>query len=392
MITKTLMISMDSSLLLSGANETKERHRDYAERLGDLKIVVCNRGHATGYTDGPLRVEPTNSRHPVAYLFDGIRAANRLTRDWKPEVIAAQDPMITGLIGARMRRKLGVPLIVQDHTTLAGEGGFATESLRNCLLMIPGREVFKGADVIRVLNHAERDALVHSGILADRVRVLPLRTNLNPFLTPKALPQWRSQFGLAPNAPLAVWIGRAVPVKNLPLLLSAFTEVVKALPEARLILAGDMRNSPYPALIDKLDLTAQVFLTGALGHDDLAALCQTANVFVLSSDYEGLGRVLLEAAAAGLPSVSTDTNGAKDAIRDGDTGLIVPRRDARALVAGMLALLCDPERARAMGQRAKVDVLARYDRERLTADWVNLLRDTAQAGMQKRGAKKATAL
>src|SRR5262249_24438433 len=152
---------------------------------------------------------------------------------------------------------------------------------------------------------------------------------------------------------------------------SAFAQVAQRLPSARLVLAGDAAGTSIPALIEKLHLERTVSLAGPVVHADLPSLYQTANVYVHTSSYEGFGLVLVEAAAAGLPLVSTATDGARDIIRDGETGLLVSlnQESTQKLADSLVMVLSDPARAKAMGERARADVLARYDPARVTAEW-----------------------
>lgn len=166
-------------------------------------------------------------------------------------------------------------------------------------------------------------------------------------------------------------VGRPVTFKNVPLLLDAYARIYAQLPTARLILAGDLTGATLPAQIDQLGLRDAVKTAGRVVHADLPSLYQSADVYAHTSRYEGLGLVLIEAAAAGLPLVSVATDGPRDIIRDGETGLLVPA-DADALAEALLALLRDPIRARAMGDRARADVMQRFDPARLIDQWIGL--------------------
>jgi len=77
------------------------------------------------------------------------------------------------------------------------------------------------------------------------------------------------------------------------------------------------------------------------------------DIFVLPSLNEGMGRVLVEAMAAGKPIVASRVGGIPDLVQDGDNGLLVPPGDEKSLAAGIRQLLNDPEKAKMMGQRGK---------------------------------------
>lgn len=151
-------------------------------------------------------------------------------------------------------------------------------------------------------------------------------------------------------------VGRLTdPRKNIRLLLDAYRLLCQKMPNApRLVLAGkiDMANHQwFFRILAKEELN--VSLSANVTQDALPNLYRHAGLFVLSSDEEGLGMVLLEAMASGLPIVSTDCGGPATAVRQNVTGLLTPVGDAEALANAMHQLLQDPARRRAMGQAAR---------------------------------------
>jgi glycosyltransferase involved in cell wall biosynthesis len=233
------------------------------------------------------------------------------------------------------------------------------------------------ADAVRVLNEGERRACLRHGVHPDRVSVAPIPTDISRFRVPASeehLASWRSELGIESQTPLALWVGRPDPVKDLPTLLNAFARVHRRIPEARLVLAGDLEETTIRDQIAALGLSPAVKLPGAVPHDELPPLYQIATVYVHSSCYEGLGLVMIEAAAAGLPVVSTATDGARDIVLDGVTGTLVPIGDAAALADALLDFLSNPDRARMMGERGRQHVGERFDQERTTAAWIDMWR------------------
>ncbi|MHB8628605.1 MAG: glycosyltransferase family 4 protein [Aggregatilineales bacterium] len=378
-MTHVLMISMDATLLTGAIGDSRVRHAGYARRAGRLDIVVCARGVFEPFEAGELRIRSTESRSRLAYVIDGYRVGRKFAVDHPPDVITTQDPFLTGVIGLRLRRTLHVPLIVQDVTSVIDNRAFAQESVLGRVLQLLARQVVRRADAVRVLNNGERAACIRLGVRPDRVHVLPIPTDLARFVQPDTRIDWRARLGIAPANPVALWVGRPVPVKNLPLLLAAFAQVVERLPNAQLVLAGDTTGTLIPGLIGQLHLEKAVKLAGRVIHADLPSLYQAANVYVHSSSYEGFGVVMIEASAAGLPVISTTTDGARDIIREGETGLLVPLNDnsPELLANALRALLSDPARAKAMGERARADVLSRYDPARMMAEWVGLWHSVA---------------
>ena len=114
-----------------------------------------------------------------------------------------------------------------------------------------------------------------------------------------------------------------------------------------------------------------------IAPSELPALYQTATLYALSSNYEGLPGVLLEASAASLPIVSTANNGSRDLITDAETGILTPIGDEVAMANAILALINEPERRRKLGNAAREHVFYAFDETRLLTRWVDMWRDVA---------------
>lgn len=380
-----LMLSLDTSILTQQIGNSRARHEFYAQQVGRISMVICNRrqqGQQRAYVSARVNAQPTNSRSYLHYIFDSYRMAVKLVAqhaDQPISLITTQEPFVTALVGLALRRRMSVPLIIQDHSSFLESQHFAAETPRNRVLRWVAMQTMPRADAVRVVNWQEKAGAVRLGLPAQRMCVIPLVPSLAPFADAQteASAMWRSALGLSAETPLVLWVGRPVIFKNLPMLLQSFTHVRAAVPDAVLVLAGDMAGTDIPAQITAAGLDGAVRLPGAVPHADLPALYQAATVYVLSSNYEGLPGVLLEASAASLPIVSTANNGSKDLIRDGVTGLLTPIGDAAAMGAALIALLRDPARRAQMGAAARQHVLDYFDENRLLMQWVEMWRSVA---------------
>ena len=378
-----LMLSMDSSVLTESIGNSRTRHETYAAQVGRISMVVCNRAKRTAltpYASERLFAAPTNSHGYFNYLLDGFRAAMRFHAQQPIDIITTQDPFLTALIGLALRRRLRIPLIMQINVPVIDNKYFARESRRNVWLQRLARQTVRYADAVRVVNHREQEACIRLGISPDHVCVAPVPPDLTRFKTPAApdqIARWRETLDLSLGTPVVIWVGRPVACKDLPTLLRAFAGVHAAKPDARLIIAGDVSGTSIPALVNDLGLSSAVRLPGAIRHTDLPALYQIANIYAHSSYYEAFGVVLLEASAAGLPLVSTASDGACEIIQEGQTGLTVPIGDSEALGRELLALLDDSARARHMGEQACIHVNEHFDPQEMTARWIGMWRAVA---------------
>ncbi len=184
----------------------------------------------------------------------------------------------------------------------------------------------------------------------------------------------RSELGIEDDAPVVLSIGSLSPQKAHHHLIDAFAALAAAQPAARLLVAGDgpLRET-LTARIAAHGLAGRVRLLGA--RDDAADLLEACDLFVLSSEREGLPITLLEAMRAGRACVSTRIGGTAEVVEDGVTGRLVPPGDHGALGAALSALLADPALRDRMGEAGRRRWCERFTAERMVNDTESLYRD-----------------
>lgn len=185
----------------------------------------------------------------------------------------------------------------------------------------------------------------------------------------------------APSGPLVVTAGRLVPQKNFPLLLTAFARLLQLHADVRLIILGDgpMRE-PLNRQAEQLGLAERIDMPGWL--DNPYAFMAAADVFVQSSDREGLSTVLIEALACGCPIVATDCkSGPREILADGEYGTIVPMHDAPALAQAMSEAIV---RGRMTSQRLIERALS-FSVERSAEAYERLFNTVLSAGKRTAG-------
>jgi len=176
---------------------------------------------------------------------------------------------------------------------------------------------------------------------------------------PEERARLRRELGLGEESLLVLAVGRLSPVKNYPLLLRAAAELARMAPLARVLIARD--GPERPALEEmrrELRLEERVFFLG--WRRDVRELLSMVDLYVLSSRSEGSPQALLEAMAAGLPTVATAVGGCEEIVVHGRTGLLVPPDDAHGLALALASLLDDRRGRRAMGEESRSRVRSRY--------------------------------
>jgi 1,2-diacylglycerol 3-alpha-glucosyltransferase len=378
-----LMISLDTGLLGDNPHgNTIERHLEYADRIGDLSIVVYNpasQRQAVRRHSDRLTVYPTNARTPYLFPLSGYRAAAHVHRSKTADLVTTQDPFATGLVGLLLKWRFHLPLNVQSHSAFFENPDWIRERpYRNNLLYRLGRFVVKQADTNRVLTQREKALYVDLGIPADRITVLNTPTHVANFAVPvpdSQLAELRASLGIAPDAPVLVWVGFPAAFKHIELLLDTYCLVQAARSDTRLVMVGDFTTRPQ--FVQRAKEVGIIF-PGRVGHDDLPPYYQMADLYVHSSRYEGVPKVLIEALASGTPVVSTDHLGADVVVRSGETGLLT-NHTPQGLSAAILELLTDPIRIKMMGEAGQADVLERFDYESQLESVVETFRETVRA-------------
>ncbi len=158
-----------------------------------------------------------------------------------------------------------------------------------------------------------------------------------------------------PPGPVVLYAGRLESFKGVDVLMRAVPQVRRAVPDVRVVIAGDgVHRAALAALSAELGVADCVELTGHLNRDELAQRSRDARVGVMPSIWpEAFGKAGLEIASAGRPVVATDVGGIAEWMIDGHTGYLVEPGDHQALGDRLVTLLTDDERWRAMSRQAR---------------------------------------
>ena len=284
----------------------------------------------------------------------------RYIREQSPDVVlsALTPANVVALVAKFLfRRKLRV-VIRQDSTF--------TEAFKEGSL--------KERSVLRMLKWllpvADGIVPVSQGVAADLRSVAPaasrkIITIYNPVVWPdhsgKAASSIDHPWFQDNSVPVILSVGRLVPVKEHARLLKAFAQVLQSRPVRLVILGEGLERRNLAELTEQLGITQHVDMPGF--HANPFAYMSKANVFALSSKYEGLPTVLIEAMACGTPVVSTDCpSGPREILEDGKWGRLVPVGDWRAMAEAIIDTLDNPipsdqliARASAFSAEASVD-------------------------------------
>lgn len=333
--------------------------------LHTFRYVKPDNLHLLGYSrtlKGDVGMRLAAWLQSPLYFFFGERALHQLVRRRGIDLVHAHWILPNGYVASRVAEATGVPFAV----TLHGSDVFMAE--RNPLFGRMARQALAGASYVTSCSGELRRRLLEVGgeeatesPHAAKVRLVPNGTDVTPRDDAgdrgRAV---RSRYGISRDAPVLAAVGRLVYKKGFGVLLEALPAILGQRPETRLLLGGggDL-GSALREQARRSGLEEAVVFTGSLSHPEVLELLTAADVFVMPSvrdpkgNVDGLPIVVLEAMAAGLPVVASNVSGLPMAVEPGNTGLLVPEKDAQALAEAVLELLDDSDRARRLGQAGR---------------------------------------
>jgi glycosyltransferase involved in cell wall biosynthesis len=291
---------------------------------------------------------------------------SRLLKQLRPDVIHAHDPhgvAMAALALSMSTQPVNPPLVASRRVDFHMKG--------NALSRWKYRQVdcfICASDAIREMVIADgvpasHAATVHEGIDIERVEAAPAA-------------DLHAELWLPHHAPIVGNVAALVPHKGHRHLIEAAAIVVKRIPDARFVIAGEGElHATLERHIKDHHLEKHVFLAGF--RPDVLSVHKAFDIFVMSSITEGLGTSLLDAMACGKPIVATKTGGIPEVVLDGKTGLLVPPRDHEAMAAVIIRLLGDDRLRQTMGAAGHARVRDRFSAERMVRDTLQIYQRVA---------------
>lgn len=266
-----------------------------------------------------------------------IRAhRKKILRDFQPHVIHAHTLGFDSEIGAWLKRKLGVPLVVTTHGSDAA------------------RPLAQGQHALlkRCCDRADAVVAVSSALL-EKLRTCGTTTRLEAVINgfvPREVPEDSVRHPLR-----MIQVCHLIPLKRVDVTIRAFATLQKHHPEMELVIVGQgpMRTS-LDTLCQELGVSGKVRFLGQIPNEAVfQELCQSS-FFVMVSKPEGFGIVYLEAMAAGCITVGTAGEGVADVIRSGENGFLVPADDPEAIVQIIENCLANSKKAAALAAAGQI--------------------------------------
>lgn len=336
--------------------------------IESIFLSFAERGLAQPFLDAVRRhgFEGKSLRHNTPRYFTCVREVAGELRLLKANLLCCSGYK-PDLVGWQAARRLGIPVVSISHGWTS-----ATWKVRGYEKL--DQIAMRRMDAVVCVSKAQADKVQRAGVLKEKTTVIRNAIGNEAFVEPK--PENRKEliswFGKPPR-----WLigaaGRLSPEKGFAVFIEAAAQIVQRRPEAGFVLFGDgPLRGELERLIAKCGLQDRFKLAGF--RDDLSRFLPALDVNVMSSFTEGLPVILLEAGAAGLPTVATSVGGIPEVLDDGRNGYLVPSGDAPALAERIIALLDSDIQRQTMGHSARDRVRQDFSFATMSQQYCELFR------------------
>jgi len=350
---KVLMYSLDRQLFEEG--DARKRMIEYGKLVERLDIVVLTgRGKNIQQLSGNTMLYPTNSWHKFFRLCDAFRLGKKLVKENGIGLVVAQEPYLTGWVACRLANKFKLKLLVSAYGNNIFDPLWLRERPVHRIYKIIGQKVFRRADAIQTDgDETVKDLKARYGEKVFWKPIIP--SNIEDFKIEKE----------KASSPIKIlFVGRLVKQKNLPLLLEVMEKIqnseIKDKIKFTVIGDGPLKNymlSEIKArgLADLVDYSPRV------SREEMVKIYAEHHILILTSIYEGFAKVFMEAAAAGLPIVTTRVSGVANIVKDGVSGFVAEQGDVEGMVEKLNVLVNDQNKLKEFSKKIKEDFWAKYD-------------------------------
>lgn len=366
--------------------------RSYTEVQDGVRVSYLRSVEAKVYPD---QIHKAEKRFRLFYrhgfrvsVFPGPEV-KRALKKFRPDVVHVQVSDPIGLSVVFYARKMGVPVVTTEHN----QPEVLTEPLK-----VPGL-VKKPIDVLLSSYFANRQSksdfvtmptkqaiynLLDGRDFKVPVAAVSNGVNLSAFKPGKASAAVCDKYGVSVGRPVVLYVGRVDPEKNVGVVLLAFSEILKRVPEALLLVVGDGVDLPnLKKESQRLGIADSVKFLGRVTGDDLHEIYRMGTVFATASEIETQGIVLIEAAASGLPLVAVQAGAVSEICVDGENGFLCQPGDTAEMAEAITKILTE-KKLRVEFSKKSVELAREHDFERTLDKFINIYNRVVVAGHEKR--------
>jgi len=351
---KILNLSLDNSILNKNSFSAK-RIIEYGNLVEKYTVIVPNKENKKISLSEKVSIIGVGYSNKIVALFKIYKTAKKLLNKKKYSIITVQDQYYLSLIGFILSKKFKIGLEIQVHGFEKYYG----------LRKIIAKFVLPRANSIRVVSKRLKKQLINKFRVSEyKITVVPIYVNIENYNL--EIKNYKINDKI-----IFLTVGRLVSVKNIKMQINAIANIVKKIKSENLKvknlelwIVGDGKNSEnLRNQSKKLKIEKNIKFFG--WQNDLDKFYKQADVFLLTSNSEGWGMAVIEAGNYGFPIIITDVGCAGEAIKDEESGIIIPIGDQKKLEESMIRIIKDENLRKKLGKNAQQMIINLPNKEQI---------------------------
>lgn len=327
---------------------------------------------------GNITAIPTRGINKFDALFKMYSLGRKICKENEIDIIQVQDPIFTGFVGYLLKKEFKKPLNICIYGPNPYDKNWLREKKINFFLAPMAKYLIKNTNSIQVDGQKAFQSL--------KAKFPSLKIFYKP-MVPQDIKKFKTADGTVIKRELLkdkeekilLFVGRLAKQKNIPFLLKCFQKIIKDFSNTRLVIIGEGREEiQLKELAKELRIENKIDWIKGVPYFKIPQYFKAADIFVLPSLYEGFARVLMEAAMAGKPIVSTNVGGTEDIIKNGENGFVISQGNERDFIEKILFLLQNPTIAQEMGKKGQELMENKFDPQKTLLKQIEIWNELAK--------------
>ncbi len=318
-------------------------------------------------------------RHGLWITVDPYPALKRVLNKFHPDVIHNQTAEMIAIAARRYAKKYDVPMVSTGHAypdNITSQLKILKPIKRplDAVLRTYMASFLKHSEYATMPTEMAIDDLVPKKRKSFKVTVEPLSNgvDLAQFGPKKAPLRIYKKYRLPTDRPIVLYVGRVDPEKSISNVVTAFSGVLEAVPEALLVIVGDGTDRRrLTDLVEALGIQQSVRFLGRVMPPDVMEIYRTAQVFATASETETQGIVLIEAAATALPLVAVDAGAVRELCQHKKNGILCHPGDVEEMTDALVKILKNPDVRERYGKES-LEIAKKHDLNRTLGRFVEI--------------------
>lgn len=322
-------------------------------------------------------------RYDALFRFYGFLVTTPLRKllTEKADIVHAYGFYITtSLVAMMIAKQRSIPfLLTANDATVSLYGSPAKRAFSNIFNLTLGKLLILNSAKLIAVSRTNAEDIAKVGATKEKIRIIPNGIKMERFVNANLDDRGKS-------GPIVLYVGRISEDKGIECLLRAAPSVLRQFPNTEFLIVGEDYGylNNLKSLVNSLGIEKSVIFTGRLTNRRLVDVYRSADVFVLPSELEAFGIVVIEAMASGVPIIVSNCGGMKNIVEDGMNGLIFDVGDARQLADKIRLLISDEELRSRLAENGRETVRERYTIEKVVDTLERLYEKTLNSASLER--------